>query len=494
MEAGYGQWLSRVAAPQLAALADRAREQCKSGGPLVSVVMPVYRPRAGHLLAAVESVIAQSYRHWQLCIYDDGSLCPELTALLQRLQQRDARIVVSGAGENRGIAAATNAALELAAGDWVALMDQDDLLAADALLLVAGAARSRADAGLIYTDSDRLNEDGQRTAPLFKPDWNYDLLLAVNYLNHLTVYRRDHLQAVGGLREGLEGSQDYDLALRVVSRLAPDAIVHVPAILYHWRQHPDSTSARRLGEAVQAGRRAVREHLAAAGSEAQVKPNPEALIYNRILWSDEVATGDLVVVIYGEDGVECRFSGNAFREHREATGGAFAIRLLDCAQPTPASILDCTDGERASCVCLVPAGLFPDPAFRFPALLAALSREELSAVGAALFDSLGRLLPPRREPDVPGHLLQATRAVLHTCDQQVPDLGNGSLMVRREDLARLASSGAGAPPDVRSIARWLCRRLPGSTLWVRHAVLHSRSRATDAVIRGESAPPGEGRA
>lgn len=240
--------------------------------PRISVVMPTYNTRIAFLREAIASVRAQLYPHWELCIADDASTDPAVWRLLQDAAASDHRIKVTRRTSNGHISAASNTALALATGDFVALMDHDDLLAPQALYEVAAALEVRPDLDLIYSDEDKIDDDGRRFEPYFKTDWNPELMLGQNMVSHLGVYRRDLLLRVGGFREGLEGSQDYDLALRVAAATQPERIHHIPVVLYHWRQQAGASSfseadQERCGVAAQ---RAVQEHLDLQGSGAVV--------------------------------------------------------------------------------------------------------------------------------------------------------------------------------------------------------------------------------
>jgi GT2 family glycosyltransferase len=240
--------------------------------PVISVVMPVYDPPAEALRRAIESVRQQIYPHWQLCIADDASPSPHVGEILRAAAAEDSRIRVTFRPGNGHVSAASNSALALAGGEFVALLDHDDELTPHALYVVAAELNARPNADLLYSDEDKLDDLGRRTDPYFKPDWDPELFLGQNYLNHLSVYRRSLVEAVGGFREGFEGSQDYDLALRVIERTSPDRIRHLPFVLYHWRIQPGAAtlSSTQLGRATEAARRAVAEHLERTGSPAKV--------------------------------------------------------------------------------------------------------------------------------------------------------------------------------------------------------------------------------
>ena len=225
--------------------------------PLVSIIVPVYNTDPRWLRAAIESVRRQAYTRWELCICDDASTSPETREVLGEYES-DPRIRIAFAAQNRGISAASNAALALARGELVALLDHDDELAPDALAEVVKHVNAHPDADVIYSDEDKLDLRGERCDPYFKPDWSPEHFLATMYTCHLMVIRRDVLADVGGFRTGYEGAQDYDLLLRIMDRTSK--IHHIPRILYHWRKHAQSTAsvAQAKPWALDAGRRGAR--------------------------------------------------------------------------------------------------------------------------------------------------------------------------------------------------------------------------------------------
>ena len=232
--------------------------------PLISVVMPAYATPEPLIRAAIESVRAQLYPHWELCIADDGSPGDALWRILEAYARQDPRIRIVRRPANGQISAATNAALGLATGDFVAFMDHDDLLAEHALYHVAALLERRPDTDLIYSDEDKIDARGRRSQPHFKAEWNADLMLGQNVVNHLAVYRRSLVEELGGVREGFEGAQDHDLALRAAERIGPGRIGHIPWVLYHWRWRGRQGSFSRnwAERCAEAARRAVAEHLA----------------------------------------------------------------------------------------------------------------------------------------------------------------------------------------------------------------------------------------
>jgi GT2 family glycosyltransferase len=211
----------------------RGRSGTAATGPLISVLMPVFETPERWLRRSIDSVLAQSYPNWELCIADDRSTQAHVRAVLEGFLRNEPRVRVVFREVNGHIAAATNSCLELAKGHYIALLDHDDELAPDALSEVASALAKRPDADLVYTDEDKTDEQEHRFDTFFKPDWSPEYLLGCMYTGHLSVYRTALVRELGGFRSEVDGAQDYDLALRVASRT--DRIVHVPKVLYHWR-------------------------------------------------------------------------------------------------------------------------------------------------------------------------------------------------------------------------------------------------------------------
>jgi glycosyltransferase involved in cell wall biosynthesis len=253
--------------------------------PLISVVMPVYDPPIEFLRKAIESVIAQSYPLWELCIANDASTNPEVPRVLDKFAASDRRIRVVHRERNGNICAASNSALELAEGEFVALMDHDDLLHETALYEVAVEINAYPNVDIIYSDEDKVDEDNRHYGHYFKTDFNPELLLGQNVISHLGVYRRNLLESIGGFRLGYEGSQDFDLALRAWAASSNDRIRHIPAVLYHWRQgtQAPSFSEARLGQCTTAARKAIQEFLDQEGEGAMVVAAPKVSNYSRVI-------------------------------------------------------------------------------------------------------------------------------------------------------------------------------------------------------------------
>jgi GT2 family glycosyltransferase len=242
--------------------------------PRISIITPVYNTEPRWLKRAVESVVAQAYPEWELCLADDGSTRVETTQTLAALATRDPRIKVITMARNGGISAASNGALEAATGEFIALLDHDDEIPPEALLEVAKVLNQHRDADVIYSDEDKLEFDGTHSDPFFKPDWSPEYLRSCMYVGHLGVYRRDLVQRVGGFRPAFDGSQDYDLALRATE--GTDRIHHIPKILYHWRKIPGSAAGDQVAKpwAIDAAKRALTDHLSRQPFPAEVIPDP----------------------------------------------------------------------------------------------------------------------------------------------------------------------------------------------------------------------------
>jgi GT2 family glycosyltransferase len=264
----YRRWINRHE-PKAAEL-NRQRAHRFGRTPTVSVVVPVYNPPAELLEAMARSVLSQTYANWELCLADASTVL-HVRPLLERLARTDSRVRVRFLESNQGIAGNSNAALAMATGQYVALLDHDDTLAPFALYEVVSAINLHPDADFIYSDEDKIDQQGARVEPNFKPDWSPETLRHRNYICHLTVLKADLLRRIGGFRAGYDGAQDYDLVLRAIERAK--RIVHVPQILYHWRMHDQSTAARLDSKdyAFDAGRKALAEHLEREGVPATVQ-------------------------------------------------------------------------------------------------------------------------------------------------------------------------------------------------------------------------------
>ena len=208
--------------------------------PQISVIIPIFNVDPAWLDACINSIFGQIYENWELCLYDDASTNEETLECLRKWAEHDSRISVTYGKDNLHISGASNNALKMANGEFVGLMDNDDELTNDALYHVIDLLNNHSDADYIYTDEDKIDEEGDYCQPHFKPGWSPELLESMMYVGHFSVIRKSILEQVGGFREGLEGSQDYDLALRIAE--ISNNFYHIPKILYHWRIIPGSVS------------------------------------------------------------------------------------------------------------------------------------------------------------------------------------------------------------------------------------------------------------
>ncbi len=275
---GYGRW-SADNEPGPEEL-DKQRLTRFPTRPRISIIVPVYETPEPFLRAMIASVTVQTYADWELCLADGGSREPRVRDVLEEAAGLDPRVKVRFLPANEGIVGNSNAALALAGGDFVALLDHDDTLAPFALFEVVRAFNEHPEADFLYSDEDSITPDGgRRLDHHFKPDWSPDTLRSHNYVCHLSVFRRALLDKVGGFRPGFEGSQDYDLILRATEQARQ--IVHIPKVLYHWRIHDNSTTADPTTKmyAFESARKALTEHLARTGTDGLVLDGPKLGTY-----------------------------------------------------------------------------------------------------------------------------------------------------------------------------------------------------------------------
>jgi GT2 family glycosyltransferase len=268
--------------------------------PLISIAMPVFNPPLPALRLALESLLAQTYPHWELCAVNAAPQNTAVNALLDEYAARDNRIHVQALAENLGIARNTNAAITMAQGEYVALLDHDDALAPFALHEVVNALwLTLEEADFIYSDEDKLDQAGAvRFDPFFKPDFSPDLLRSMNYICHLLVLKRTLGDSIGWLQPGMDGAQDYDLVLRAAEKAR--RIYHIPHILYHWRVVPGSTAGALQAKSVgEASRLAVARHLERTREPAELLPG-RTPGWNRLQYPIS-GSGTLSVIIPNRD-------------------------------------------------------------------------------------------------------------------------------------------------------------------------------------------------
>lgn len=271
----YDEWLSE-AEPALFWADDEVFDRLSAllYHPLISVVLPTYNTDLYFLTRCIESVLEQKYALWELCVVDDCSTEPQVIEYLQRIAGRDPRVHITRRDKQGGISAASNMALQVAQGEFIVLLDHDDELHPFALLEIVKHTNSHDRVDLIYSDEDKIDGYGRRAHPAFKPDFDLDIFLSFNYLGHLIALRRSVALGIGGFRTICDGAQDWDLLVRAVEVIGPEAVHHIQKPLYHWRMHTESTAysldakpyAREAWATVLSG------HIERTGKKAGVEP------------------------------------------------------------------------------------------------------------------------------------------------------------------------------------------------------------------------------
>jgi cellulose synthase/poly-beta-1,6-N-acetylglucosamine synthase-like glycosyltransferase len=468
---GYARWRQAHEAGEESARAPLLREiAAMAQPPLISVVMPVRDTPLAWLREAIDSVRCQLYPHWQLCIADDASRAPHVRPLLEAAAAADMRIRLVVRETPGHICLATRSALALAEGEFIAFLDHDDTLSPLALCRVAAEIGRHPDADLFYSDEDLIGTDGRRSDPYFKPDWNPELLRAQNYVCHLAVYRADLLRGLDAFRPEVQGSQDWDLALRAAERAR--GIRHIPHVLYHWRALPGSTahSDSAKGYAVEAGRRAVQDHLDRCGEAARAELLPFGHV--RVRRGLPAAAPRVSLIVAAASPPEALVGRTRYPELEvvvAADGGTLPQRLNRAAARAQGDLLCFVDGR-----CRAPAEDW------LATLAAEASRPGIGAVGARLLDAAGRIRHA-------GYLLDARAIVLHPyrgapagfaglrnrtlLQQNVSAVSAACLAVKREAFLRAggfdAASGGFFDAD-------FCLRLQEAglrNLWTPHATL-----------------------
>ena len=273
-----------VVHPSGATLARLKKRELGPDPVLFSIVMPTYKTDPDILRMAIDSIVAQTNRHWELIISDSSS-SPALREYMRSRAEEDPRIRVIFNEGRLGISDNTNVALRVAKGEYVGFMDHDDELAPEAISLNR-AAFATGLYDVIYSDEDKLDPDGYFVEPHYKSSFDIDLLLCMNYMCHLVFARRSSIMETELLRSTYDGAQNWDLLLQLMRRVSPKRVGHIPRVLYHWRMIPGST-ATAIGEksyAVDAGLEAVKDHLSAVGAEAEAKPLGGGLPYVDVRW------------------------------------------------------------------------------------------------------------------------------------------------------------------------------------------------------------------
>ena len=308
--------------------------------PLISVLVPVFNTPADFLQCAIDSVRKQLYPHWELCIADDASTLPHIRDILDRAVSEDARIHVTFRERNGHISAATNTALQMACGEFIALLDHDDELSEHALYMVAVALNENPAIDLLYSDEDKIGARGQRFGHYFKPDWNPVLFLSQNLISHLGVYRTRLAHSIGGFREGYEGAQDWDFALRFLELTKPENIKHLPHVLYHWRAISGSTatSIEAKDYASVAAKRALDSYWQRHGVEVAIEPVGAGHFITRLPVPDPLPLVSILILAHND--------GKSLHRRLERVLGRTDYPNLEVL------VVDNDSGEPATLACL----------------------------------------------------------------------------------------------------------------------------------------------
>jgi GT2 family glycosyltransferase len=384
---GYTRWVKQfdtLDSSDQRAILSHIDQFCRR--PRISVLMPTYNSSDRWLRQAIESVRSQLYPNWELCIADDASPQPHVRAILEEYQRLDERIKIVFRDCNGHISAASNSAFELATGEFVALLDHDDELPQHALYMVALAIEKLPELNMIYSDEDKIDEHGRRFGPYFKPDWNPDLFTSHNMISHLGVYRTEVLRAIGGFREGVEGSQDWDVALRVVEKIPPSTIRHIPHVLYHWRAISGSTAIGHEEKpyVVSASQRVVREHLQRINQSASVEPAFSSFV--RICYALPTPLPLVSIILLGDS-----VNSEELIRHTHYP----ALEIFQCSPNDDSSLAEMVNRAakqaRGELLCLLDAGLQPETEVWLEELVGHAWRPEIGAVGPMQLDADGNI-------------------------------------------------------------------------------------------------------
>jgi O-antigen biosynthesis protein len=407
--------------------------------PLISVLMPTYNSSERWLRQAISSVQNQLYSNWELCIADDASTQGHVRVILEEYRQLDGRIKVVQRAQNGHISASSNSALELASGDFTALLDHDDELAEHALYQVALAINKSPGLNLIYSDEDKIDERGRRFGPYFKPDWNPDLLNAQNMVSHLGVYRTNVLRAVGGFRTGVEGSQDWDLALRVAEQVPASTIHHIPDVLYHWRAIPGSTAITYEEKAyvASASQQVVLEHMQRVSQTASVKSAFNSFV--RVQYPVADPPPLVSIIVFGD--------GICLTEELSRLTDYSSFEIVPCpfngSQNRSRALNEKVKQSTGELLCFLDSAFLPADAGWLKELAAQASRPAIGAAGPLQLNAdtikaaLTVLCPSTIESHVTWNVYQGTHASetgvggRAALQQNVSVLAPGCLILRR---------------------------------------------------------------
>lgn len=362
--------------------------------PRISIIVPVYNIDERWLRRCLDSVIAQLYDNWELCIADDCSTEVHIKPVLREYAEVDARIKVVFRPENGHISAASNSALDLATGEFVVLLDHDDELPIDALYWVVTEINDHPECDLIYSDEDKIDANGQRFGPTFKPDWSRDLFYSLNLVTHLSAFRTSIVKKIGGFRLGYEGSQDYDLSLRFIEQITDSRIRHIPRILYHWRAIKGSValSGNEKPYAHERARKALRAHFERMRINATV--TPAAFNLHRVDYSLHDDHPRVLLIVHGKDDrtgkdhADLLFEKTDYQNFEIVTVANAEIRKngLGAALNTAAVSKPC------DVLCFTDSGILPGSTDWLRLFVSFAVRPEIGAVGGKAIDGGGAVL------------------------------------------------------------------------------------------------------
>ncbi len=378
----YDKWV------KLHTIDDRRREEIRKKiddlelRPLISIILPVYDVEERWLSKCIESVTNQIYTNWELCIADDASKREYIRPFIEKYASIDDRIKAVFRPLNGHISAASNSALDMVTGEFVVLLDHDDELSEDALFWVAKELNDRPNTAMIYSDEDLINENGVRSDPKFKPDLSRELLYSMNMVTHLSAYRTDVVRKIGGFRIGLEGSQDYDLALRVIEQIPETAIRHIPRVLYHWRSIPTSVAGNAGAKpyAFAKARDAIASHFERTGIDAAVEPAVDDL--NRVRYRLPDPPPTVALIVNGEPAADLR---------RTTDYPRLDIITSDPSQNLPEQLNIAAASGKQDVLCFLDRGLMPLAGNWLSEMVSFALHGEIGAVGAKLLNPNGSI-------------------------------------------------------------------------------------------------------
>jgi len=353
--------------------------------PKISVILPVYDVEEKWLRRCIGSVLDQIYSNWELCIADDRSPSPHIRRVLDDIAAKDERVKVVFRPENGHISAASNSALELATGEFCVLLDHDDELSPDALFWVANELNEHPETAMIYSDEDMIDAKGRRYSPKFKPDLSLDLLYSLNLLTHLSAYKTELLRRIGGFRIGLEGSQDYDLALRCIERIDLSQIRHIPRVLYHWRAIPGSValSGDEKPYAHDRARSAISEHFQRSGILADIEQTHLNLHRVRYRLPDNLPLVSLI--LYNANGDDAAVWNTATQY------GSMEIKTVDPSDGLMKALNSAAASSNGEVLVFADAALMPPDQGQIAELVSLAMQSKIGVVGGRMIASNGTI-------------------------------------------------------------------------------------------------------